>query len=111
MDKIYAMQLFLCVAERESFTRAAESLGIPKGTISRQIQALESLLGTRLLYRTTRRVQLTQDGMIYYERARDLLANLDELDGLFQHFLSHSMPVQYQYVQPRHWLRASRQYR
>lgn len=85
MDKIYAMQLFLCVAERESFTRAAESLGIPKGTISRQIQALESLLGTRLLYRTTRRVQLTQDGMIYYERARDLLANLDELDGLFQH--------------------------
>lgn len=85
MDKIYAMQLFLCVAERESFTRAAESLGIPKGSISRQIQALENMLGTRLLHRTTRRVQLTQDGMVYYERARDLLANLDELDGLFQH--------------------------
>lgn len=79
------MQLFLCVAERESFTRAAESLGIPKGSISRQIQALENMLGTRLLHRTTRRVQLTQDGMVYYERARDLLANLDELDGLFQH--------------------------
>lgn len=85
MDKIYAMKLFLCVAERESFTRAAESLGIPKGSISRQIQALENMLGTRLLYRTTRRVQLTQDGMVYYERARDLLANIDELDGLFQH--------------------------
>lgn len=85
MDKIYAMQLFLCVAERESFTRAAESLGIPKGSISRQIQALENMLGTRLLHRTTRRVQLTQDGMVYYERARDLLANLDELDSLFQH--------------------------
>ena len=85
MDKIYAMQLFLCVAERESFTRAAESLGIPKGSISRQIQALENRLGTRLLHRTTRRVQLTQDGMVYYERAQDLLANLDELDGLFQH--------------------------
>lgn len=79
------MQLFLCVAERESFTRAAESLGIPKGTISRQIQALENMLGTRLLHRTTRRVQLTQDGMVYYERARDLLSNLDELDSLFQH--------------------------
>ncbi len=85
MDKIYAMQLFLCVAERESFTRAAESLGIPKGSVSRQIQALENMLGTRLLYRTTRRVQLTQDGMVYYERARDLLANIDELEGLFQH--------------------------
>ncbi|MBS0848097.1 LysR family transcriptional regulator [Citrobacter sp. JGM124] len=84
MDKIYAMKLFLCVAERESFTRAAESLGIPKGNISRQIQALENMLGTRLLHRTTRRVQLTQDGMVYYERARDLLANLDELDSLFQ---------------------------
>jgi DNA-binding transcriptional LysR family regulator len=39
----------------------------------------------RLLHRTTRRVQLTQDGMVYYERARDLLSNLDELDGMFQH--------------------------
>lgn len=78
------MQLFLCVAERESFTRASDSLGIPKGSISRQIQALENMLGTRLLHRTTRRVQLTQDGMVYYERAKDLLANLDELDGLFQ---------------------------
>jgi DNA-binding transcriptional LysR family regulator len=79
------MQLFIRVAELESFTRAADTLGLPKGSVSRQIQALESLLGTRLLYRTTRRVQLTQDGMVYYERCRDLLANLDELDGLFLH--------------------------
>lgn len=85
MDKIHAMQLFLCVADRESFTRAADSLGIPKGSVSRQIQALENMLGTRLFHRTTRRVQLTQDGMVYYERARDLLMDLDELDGLFQH--------------------------
>ncbi len=34
---------------------------------------------------TTRRVQLTRDGMVYYERAKDLLSNLDELDGMFQH--------------------------
>ncbi|MBU4682161.1 LysR family transcriptional regulator [Cedecea davisae] len=84
MDKIHAMQLFVRVAELESFTRAADTLGLPKGSVSRQIQALESTLGTRLLHRTTRRVQLTQDGMVYYERCRDLLANLDELDGLFQ---------------------------
>ncbi len=85
MDKIHAMQLFLRVAELESFSRAADTLGLPKGSVSRQIQALENHLGTQLLHRTTRRVQLTQDGMIYYERAKDLLSNLDELDGLFHH--------------------------
>ncbi len=83
MDKIHAMQLFVRVAELESFSRAAESLGVPKGSVSRQIQALENQLGTQLLHRTTRRVSLTQDGMVYYERAKDLLTNLDELDGLF----------------------------
>ncbi len=85
MDKIHAMQLFIRVAELESFSRAADTLGLPKGSVSRQIQALENHLGTQLLHRTTRRVQLTQDGMIYYERAKDLLSNLDELDGLFHH--------------------------
>lgn len=85
MDKIHAMQLFLRVAELESFTRAADTLGLPKGSVSRQIQALENQLGTQLLHRTTRRVSLTQDGMVYYERCRDVLANLDEMDGMFQH--------------------------
>ena len=84
MDKIHAMQLFLRVAELESFTRAADTLGLPKGSVSRQIQALENRLGCRLLHRTTRRVLLTQDGMVYYERAKDLLSNLDELDSMFQ---------------------------
>jgi DNA-binding transcriptional LysR family regulator len=74
MDKIHAMQLFIRVAELESFSRAAETLGLPKGSVSRQIQALENRLGTQLLHRTTRRVSLTQDGMVYYERAKDLLA-------------------------------------
>ncbi|HAS1785792.1 TPA: LysR family transcriptional regulator [Enterobacter cloacae] len=85
MDKIHAMQLFLRVAELESFSRAAETLSLPKGSVSRQIQALENALGARLLHRTTRRVSLTQDGMVYYERAKDLLMNLDELDGMFLH--------------------------
>lgn len=85
MDKIHAMQLFIRVAELESFSRAADTLGLPKGSVSRQVQALENALGVRLLHRTTRRVQLTQDGMVYYERAKDLLSNLDELDAMFQH--------------------------
>lgn len=84
MDKIYAMQLFIQVAERESFSRAADALNLPKASVSRHIQALETHLNTQLLHRTTRRVQLTQDGMVYYERAKDLLSNLEELDSLFQ---------------------------
>ncbi|BBQ81792.1 LysR family transcriptional regulator [Klebsiella sp. WP3-W18-ESBL-02] len=84
MDKIHAVQLFIRVAELESFSRAAETLGLPKGSVSRQIQALENHLGSRLLHRTTRRVLLTQDGMVYFERAKDLLSNLEELDSLFQ---------------------------
>ncbi|MFC0139986.1 LysR family transcriptional regulator [Erwinia mallotivora] len=85
MDKIQAMQIFVRVAELQSFTRAAESLGLPKGSLSRQLQTLENSLGTRLLHRTTRRVQLTQDGQVYYERCRELLATLEEMDSLFQH--------------------------
>lgn len=84
MDKIHAMQLFIRVAELESFSRAADTLGLFKGSVSRQIQALENQLGCRLLHRTTRRVHLTQDGMVYYERAKDLLSNLEELDSMFQ---------------------------
>lgn len=78
------MKVFVTVAEMESFTRAAESLGQPKGSLSRQIQALEDRMGARLLHRTTRRVQLTQDGLVYYERCRDVLATLEEMDTLFQ---------------------------
>ncbi|TGB97015.1 MULTISPECIES: LysR family transcriptional regulator [unclassified Escherichia] len=84
MDKIHAMQLFIKVAELESFSRAADFFALPKGSVSRQIQALEHQLGTQLLHRTTRRVKLTPDGMTYYQRAKDVLSNLNELDGLFQ---------------------------
>ncbi len=84
MDKIHAMQLFIKVAELESFSRAADFFALPKGSVSRQIQALEHQLGTRLLHRTTRRVTLTPDGMTYYQRAKDVLSNLNELNSLFQ---------------------------
>ncbi len=43
MDKIHAMQLFIRVAELESFSRAADTLGLPKGSVSRQIQALRAI--------------------------------------------------------------------
>ena len=84
MNRLDCMQIFVRVAELASFTKAAESLGLPKASISNGVQQLENLLGTRLLQRTTRRVELTQDGRAFYERARDLLADVDELEGIFR---------------------------
>lgn len=78
------MQTFARVAELASFTQAAQVLGIPKATASLAVQQLEAQLGTRLLHRTTRRVQLTQDGQAYYERCKDLLDDVEELQALFQ---------------------------
>lgn len=79
------MQIFARVAELASFTQAAQVLGIPKANASLAVQQLEAQLGTRLLHRTTRRVQLTQDGQVYYERCKDLLADVEELQTLFTH--------------------------
>src|SRR3989475_8992122 len=58
--------------------------GLPKASVSQAVQQLEARLGTRLLHRTTRRVQLTQDGQACYERCQDLLADVDEFQGQFQ---------------------------
>jgi len=83
-NQLDIMRIFVRVAELSSFTRAAESLGIAKPAASVAVQQLENLLGTRLLHRTTRRVQLTQDGQACYERCQDLLADLDEFQSLFR---------------------------
>ena len=79
-----AIAAFIRVAELGSFTQAALSLGLPKSSVSQAISQLEARLQTQLLYRTTRRVQLTRDGQTYYERARDLLSDLDDMDAMFQ---------------------------
>ena len=84
MHPIEAMQIFVRVAELTSFSAAAAQLGLAKASASGAVQQLEERLGTRLLHRTTRRVQLTQDGQVYYERCKDLLADLDEAQTLFQ---------------------------
>ncbi|SCK22472.1 LysR family transcriptional regulator [Vogesella sp. LIG4] len=84
MEQLDAMRVFQRVAELGSFIRASESLGLPRATVSDAVQQLESRLGTRLLHRTTRRVQLTQDGQLFLERSSDLLADFDELGAMFQ---------------------------
>uniref|UniRef100_C5CLD5 Transcriptional regulator, LysR family n=1 Tax=Variovorax paradoxus (strain S110) TaxID=543728 RepID=C5CLD5_VARPS len=81
MDQIQAMRLFVRVVEAGTFTRAADSLGLPKGTISKQVQALEKRLRSRLLNRTTRRVTVTPDGAAYYDRTVRLLADLDDIES------------------------------
>ncbi len=84
MDRLDQLKVFVRVTELGSFTRAAEALGMQKGAASTAIQQLENTLGARLLQRTTRRVELTQDGRACYERARDLLADADDLEALFR---------------------------
>lgn len=78
------LQVFLRVAALASFTRAAEMTGLPRASVSAAVQRLEQRLGTRLLHRTTRRVQLTQDGETFAQRARELLADAEELRLLFR---------------------------
>jgi len=80
-DQLAAMRAFARVVEAGTFTRAANSLEMPKATLTKLIQTLESHLRTRLLNRTTRRVTVTPDGAAYYERVVRLLADLDELDS------------------------------
>ncbi|MFT4464791.1 MAG: LysR family transcriptional regulator [Sodalis sp. (in: enterobacteria)] len=84
MNKLALLQSFVRVVELASFTQAGNSLGLPKSTMSEHIQTLESVMGARLLHRTIRRVTPTQDGLVLYERAREVLASMDELDGLFR---------------------------
>lgn len=84
MNPFSAMQAFVRVAELGSFTQAAEQLGWPKAGVSTAVRQLEAQFGTRLLHRTTRRVQLTPDGQAVWQRCLDLLADYDELQSLFQ---------------------------
>jgi DNA-binding transcriptional LysR family regulator len=84
MNLLEHMRIFSRVAELTSFTQAADHLGLPRATVSTAVQQLENLLGARLLHRTTRRVLLTQDGQAFYERCNDALADMDELQTMFQ---------------------------
>lgn len=71
---------FVAVAETESFTAAANRLGISTAQVSRQIAALEIRLSVRLFYRTTRKVSITDTGQIYYNHCRQVLDGLAEAE-------------------------------
>src|ERR1700686_4695082 len=81
MDRIDAMQAFVAVADLQGFAPAARKLGLSPSGVTRLIAALEQPLGARLLQRTTRQVALTDVGARYLERARRVLADVEEAEG------------------------------
>jgi DNA-binding transcriptional LysR family regulator len=97
MDRFATMESFVRVVEAGSFVAGAQRLGLSTAMVSRHVRDLEQRLGTRLLNRTTRRISLTDAGAAYFERSRQLLRELEEMD------LSVSREVQ----QPRGVLRVN----
>lgn len=84
MDRFQEMQVFVRIAERGSFSQAAEDLQIPRATVTNLIKRLEQRLGVRLLERTTRHVRMTHDGEAYYHRCVRLLLDLEETESAFR---------------------------
>ncbi|HXY98907.1 MAG TPA: LysR family transcriptional regulator [Stellaceae bacterium] len=80
MDRLTSLEVFVKVVEKENFAAAARELGLSPAMVSKHIQALEERLGARLLNRTTRRLSLTEVGRGYFERARQVLADLEDAD-------------------------------
>src|ERR1700749_548873 len=81
MDRFDAMQAFVAVADSQGFAPAARKLGLSPSAVTRLVAALEDRLGARLLQRTTRQGTLTDVGTRYLERARRILADVEEADG------------------------------
>ena len=75
------MRIFVRVAEAGTFTRAADSLNLPKATVTKHVHALEERLRVKLLNRTTRRVTVTPDDAAYYDRTVRLLTDLDDIEA------------------------------
>ena len=73
MEFLNDMALFVEVVKARSFTRAAETLGIPNSTLSRRISELEKAIGLRLLHRTTRKIEPTEAGQLYFERCKRIV--------------------------------------
>lgn len=83
MDRLDAMQIFKRVVDGGSFSKAAESLSLPRSTVSRTIKELEAYLGVTLLQRTTRKISLTPDGSTYHSHCTRLLADINAVESGF----------------------------
>lgn len=81
MDRFHLMNVFVAVAEAQSFAGAARRLRLSPPAVTRAVVALEERLGVRLLARTTRVVRVTEAGARYLEDARRIMVELDEADA------------------------------
>jgi len=82
MDRWQAMRVFVKVAEAESFADAGRQLHMSPPAVTRIVSALEDVIGTRLLARTTRSVKLTEAGAQYFADCQRLLADLSEAEAI-----------------------------
>lgn len=80
MDRFLEMQTFNAVVDAGSFVKAADALNMSKAAVSRYVVDLETRLGVRLLHRTTRRLSLTDEGLVFHSRSKELLAELAEAE-------------------------------
>lgn len=85
MDHLDALHLFTRIVEQRSFSRAADTLDIPRATATHAIKQLEARLSTRLLERSTRHVRPTPDGEAFYERCVHILSELDDAEASLRH--------------------------
>lgn len=81
MDTLTSLRLFAAVVEFKNFSTAAARLGLSPAMASKHVGHLESRLGTRLLNRTSRRVSVTESGMLYFNYAKQMLDGLDEVEA------------------------------
>jgi len=82
MDRLLTLEVFASVVEKGSFVGAANALDLSPASVTEHVQALEKRLKTKLLNRTTRRVALTAEGAAYYEQCKQILARIEEADGM-----------------------------
>jgi LysR family transcriptional regulator for bpeEF and oprC len=84
MDRLKAMQTFVRIVEANSYTKAAETLDLPRAALTATIKKLEAFLGTQLLQRTTRRLSLTPDGADYFRKCLEILQAVEDAEGTYR---------------------------
>jgi LysR family transcriptional regulator for bpeEF and oprC len=84
MDRLKAMQVFVRIVEANSYTKAAETLDLPRAALTATIKKLEAFLGTQLLLRTTRRLSLTPDGADYFRKCLEILQAVEDAEGAYR---------------------------
>lgn len=89
MDRFNAMRVFTRIVELGGFAKAADSLQLPRASVTVLIKQLEAHLGVQLLQRTTRQVSPTLDGAAYYQRCVRLLSDLEETEAVFSTSRQH----------------------